>query len=130
MEATGAGEATGAVETLTLTEAESRLPGTNEHCVPAADAGARDVEAIVHPVHEEHVGVTLLAQERAGAQGQSGAGVAREVSRPAVSLRLDYTRRAKAAISPLVHDHAAEECPCDDQGIAGVPRPVEAGRPE
>jgi hypothetical protein len=82
---------------------------------------AGHVEALVHSVDEKDVGVALLPEQRPRTTGQTDPGVAREVAAPAVRFRFHDARDAQA-FWELVNDVTPEKCPCDDEGVASVPR--------
>ena len=82
------------VEPRACFEAFDGLAGADEDGVSRADASAGHVEAVVHAVDEEDVGVALLAEERARPLGEPRPGMAGEILRASVGLRLDDHARA------------------------------------
>lgn len=54
--------------------------------MPLALAQANGVEAIVHPVNQEHIRMAGRPEERSGALRQADTSVARAVRRPAIRL--------------------------------------------
>ena len=122
-----ASKAPGAVEARAGLEPGDGLGRSHEHRVPESLARAGHVEALVHSVDEEHVGVPLGAEERTRALGQPGAGVAREILRPAVGLGLDDARDTGGAtpVGCFVDDQAPDECARHDECGAAVPAAIE-----
>jgi hypothetical protein len=98
-----------------------RLGRAYQYRMSLAFSQAGDIEAVVHSVDEEHVGVTRLPEEGACALRQSDASVTRKIALSAISFGFDDACDAQAR-RKFVDDVAAEKRPCDDECVPRVPR--------
>ncbi len=116
-------ESAWAVEARLVVEAQRRLTPPHEHSVSTSLARAGHVEALVHPVDEEHVRVSLRPEKRARAAREPGPRVRREVLGTTVRFGLDDARDARLAArgSALVHDVATDERAGDHKGVTREP---------
>jgi hypothetical protein len=73
---------------------QRRLSGANEHGVSRPFAQADDVEAVVHPVDQEHVGVSGRPEKRARPPGEPGSRMGRAVRGTPISFGLDNSDRS------------------------------------
>ena len=127
-DAQGAGKAPGPIEPQPR-EAFLWLAGAHEDRMPAA-AAANDVEAVVHSVDEEHIGVCLRPEERPRALGETRACVAGEIPWPAVRFGFHDSRDTPIAGAVLVHEQAPHERARNDERVARVPLARKASRPK
>jgi hypothetical protein len=116
-------KSTGPVEPSRRVDALQPLTGPHQDGVPVPRAPARNVEAVVQAVDEKHIPVPFLAQQRSRSIGEAGTSVTRQVGGTAVGLGLDDSSdECRSSGPPLVDEHAANQSPRQDQGVAGVPR--------
>ncbi len=126
-EAHRARESAWAVEARVLVEAQGRLARPHEHRVSTSRARAGHVEALVHPVDEEHVRVSLRPEQSACPAREPCPRVRRQILGAAVRFGLDDARDAPvtASRSALAHDVAADERAGDHEGVAREPGSLE-----
>jgi len=126
-DAHGTSEASGAVQTDARFDPVGRLARTHENGMATAGSSARDVETVVHAVHEKYIRVTLLPEERPGALGDPRSRMGREVGRSAIGLGLHDSGDARLQpLALLVDEKAPEKLSGDDEGVACVPEARQA----
>jgi len=99
---------------------QRRLSRANEHGVSRPFAQADDVEAVVHPVDQKHVGVSGRPEERSRPPGQPGSRVGRAVRRTPISFGLDnpdgsYPLTSRDLARSAGGDLTSESGPGDDE---------------
>lgn len=80
------------------------------------------VEAMMHAVHEEHVGMTLFTQQRSRSFREAGACVAGQVPGTPIGLGLDDSSDPRRpCVASLMHQQAPDESAGDDERVPLVP---------